>query len=124
VFTDALKAFAENEPCLTLKLAATGLFPITDVVYIAPVVTIDLLKLHRRFHNRLNDLGTSPNQYYLPGNWVPPCTITSDLADDQIAAAVDVCRKSDLFGSTKLVEIALVEFRPIKGISAFSLLEG
>jgi 2'-5' RNA ligase len=107
---------------LTIRLSAVGTFP-TDqgVVYLAPVVTAELLKLHEAFHAWLNGLGISSFDYYRPANWVPHCTVTINLPPERVPIAVDICRRSNVFHTARLVEIALVEYLPVKEICVFPL---
>jgi 2'-5' RNA ligase len=121
-FVDGLGTFATSTGPLTLELEVVGTFPNDKaVVFIAPRVTAELLHLHARFHARLGGFGTEPNPYYLPGNWIPHCTIAIYLADDEVAAVVEACRKSSVFGSARLEEIALLEYPPVRQICTYRL---
>jgi len=123
-FYRELEAFAKSTAPLTVNLSAVGTFPTAQgVVYLAPVVSAELLKLHLAFHARLTDLGLTSTEYYRPEQWVPHCTVAINLPPDSVPAAVAVSRASDVFHKARLVEIALVEYMPIKEIGVF-LLEG
>jgi 2'-5' RNA ligase len=112
-----LKTFAQSVSPLTIKFGAVGTFPTEQgVVYLAPVVTLELLQLHEEFRVRLADLGFSSHEYYRPGNWIPHCTVAINLPPESVPAAVSVCRRSDVFHAVQLVEIALVEYLPVREI--------
>ncbi|MBU0495628.1 MAG: 2'-5' RNA ligase family protein [Chloroflexi bacterium] len=120
---DDLHAFAESEAPLPVSLGAVGAFPSTEgVVYVAPVVTRELLDLHARFHRRLGELGLVSGGHYCPGHWIPHCTIGFELAPDRVPAAVDVCLRSDAFGPAHLTAIGLIEFRPVRELYTFPLI--
>ena len=76
---DVVRSFAESTQAFNIRLASIAIFPGADnVVFLAPVVTTELLTLHQRFHNKLNAAGLSGDPHYLPGAWVPHCTITME----------------------------------------------
>jgi len=47
--------------------------------------------------------------YYLPGNWIPHCTLACGLSLDAIPAAVEVCSRAMLPVTTNVKRIGLVE---------------
>jgi 2'-5' RNA ligase len=114
--------FAKSAAPLTVNLSAVGTFPTAQgVVYIAPVVSSELIKLHQTFHDWLADLGLTSMEYYRPENWVPHCTVAINLPPESVPEAVAVARASDVFGKAQLVEIALVEYMPVKEICVYPL---
>ncbi len=73
-----LNSFAQTRSPLALTLASLGIFPGEQaVVFLAPIVSSSLLDLHRQVHQLLQDTGTLPSTYYLPGHWTPHCTLAS-----------------------------------------------
>lgn len=115
-----LQAFAQSTLPLTVKFGAVATFPTGQgVVYLAPIVTSELLRLHENFHVRLADLSLSSHEYYRPGNWIPHCTVAIDLPPESISAAVNACRTSNVFHEAHLVKIALVEYLPVQEICVF-----
>ncbi|MGD8473379.1 MAG: 2'-5' RNA ligase family protein [Anaerolineae bacterium] len=117
-----LSRFAKATAPLSLDLASAGTFPTAEgVVFLAPAVTQELLEAHRRFHNSLRDRGVDCVDYYLPGKWVPHCTVATGVAPDRMGAALEVCVQSDAFGPVELDEVSLVEFPPVREIYAFPL---
>ncbi len=112
-----LKTFAPSASPLTIKFGAVGTFPTEQgVVYLAPIVTSELLRLHEELGVRLADLGLSSHEYYRPGNWIPHCTVAINLPPASVPAAVNICCTSNLFHTARLVEIALVEYLPVREI--------
>ncbi|MEZ4734679.1 MAG: 2'-5' RNA ligase family protein [Caldilineaceae bacterium] len=117
-----LAAFAAATPPVPVTLAAVGVFPTAQgVVYLAPVVTPDLLAVHRRFHDLLAPLAIPSNAYYLPGNWMPHCTVGFELPADKIGQAVTLCQQADLFRSVTLITVRLIAFRPVRPIFTYEL---
>lgn len=120
---DALLAeFAAVTPPIPVTFSAIGVFSGTQgVVYLAPVVTAELLALHRRFHERLAALAIPSNAYYLPGNWIPHCTVGFELPAEQIGQAVALCQQAHVFHAATLTTIRLIEFRPVRPIFTYHL---
>lgn len=117
-----LAEFAATTTLLPVTFAAVGVFPTTQgVVYLAPVVTPQLLALHARFHALLTQLAIPSNAYYLPGNWVPHCTVGFELPADKIGPAVTLCQGADVFRAVTLTTLRLIEFRPVRPIYTYPL---
>ena len=117
--SELTRVAAETAP-LPITLASVGLFP-TVAVFLAPTVTAELLDLHADVHRRFRHLGTAPWRYYAPGVWVPHCTLASDLAPDQFATALEIARRARLPLECRLVEIGIVEFRPVNQLISRAL---
>jgi 2'-5' RNA ligase len=112
-FDAELAAFAAATAPLPISLVKVGVFP-SVAVFLAPEVTPALLDLHAGFHHRVGPYGSAPWDHYRPGVWVPHCTIAMDLASDQFPAALEIARRAPLPLEGRLVEIGIVEFRPVK----------
>jgi 2'-5' RNA ligase superfamily len=82
-------ALAGPLPAVLLDALAT--FPGSEgALFLATVVTADLLTLHTRVHQALSGQPVTHWPYYLPGRWVPHCTLAQGLGRDEIAAAFRV----------------------------------
>lgn len=114
---EVVEGFAQELPPLRVNLASVGTFPTPEgVVFLAPVVSRALLALHESFSERLAVHKLVAQPYYRAGRWVPHCTVGQSLASGQITAAVEFCRYADVYGRYDLVEMGMVEFRPVKQI--------
>src|SRR5271170_4984984 len=72
-------------PALTVEFAALGLFPgVLPVLWVAPVVTMELLRRHAELAAAL----PAPHPYYRPGSWVPHVTIAQHLEPGRTATAI------------------------------------
>lgn len=117
-----LAEFAATTPPIPVTFSAVGVFPTSQgVVYLAPVVTAELLALHARFHARFATLATPSNAYYLPGHWMPHCTVGFELPADKIGQAVTLCQQANVFQAVTLTTIRLIEFRPVRPIFTYHL---
>jgi hypothetical protein len=115
-----LGLFAAASAPLPITLASVGFFP-QVAIFLAPTVTQQLLALQAELHRRFTRVGTSPWEHYRPGAWVPHCTLATDFTPAQFARALEVVRRVALPIACRLVEIAIVEFRPVRTLAARAL---
>jgi hypothetical protein len=109
--------FARRSSGLSIALSAIGMFPTAEgTLYLAPVVTSELLELHRAFHLELDANGLTSHRYYRPGNWIPHCTVGIGLSSQALACAVDLCLRSEAFVTGNLVEMALIELPDVREV--------
>jgi 2'-5' RNA ligase len=81
------------EPPLPCRFDSLGIFAANPtVLFAAPVVTAELLALHATFHERFRPIATGQSAFYLPGRWVPHCTLAERVPPDLIADAVAIAR--------------------------------
>ena len=117
--SEVLGEFARVCPALRLRWGSIGVFPGTEgVVFLAPVVTGELLELHATVHRMAAVVAGTRREYYLPGRWVPHCTIAEGLAPGDMGATVELARNSAPGGSVSIREIGLVQLGPYRVITA------
>jgi 2'-5' RNA ligase superfamily len=62
---------------LEIAFASLGVFSTEEnVLFLAPVVTPALLDLHATYHAMAERLDATCRPHYLPGRWVPHCTLS------------------------------------------------
>jgi 2'-5' RNA ligase len=84
-------ALAGHGPAL--QLTVLGTFPGSEgVLFLGAVITEDLLALHSRVHQALAGQPVTHWPVYLPGRWVPHCTLAQQLGSDEIATAFRLLR--------------------------------
>jgi hypothetical protein len=118
-FEPEFMAFAAATPTREVHFASVGLFPNGDagVLFLAPVVTPDLLEMHDAFHRLFARYAVSPQSYYLPGNWVPHCSLALNIPRDRLAAAVDASSRSAGLPIRGCYEsIGLMQYLPAKDV--------
>lgn len=122
---DVVALFAEDTPRFNIRFSSIGIFPGTEnVVFLAPVITIELLALHQRFHDRLNAAGLASNAHYLPGAWVPHCTITMEEQLPRTLETIKVIHQEITLKEYAVSSIHVVEFRPVVDLASFKLSGG
>jgi 2'-5' RNA ligase len=76
----ALDRLAPRYPPTPVTFASAGVFPTEErVLFLAPVVTPQLLTLHHAYHSLTAALRPLCRSHYLPGRWVPHCTLAMFL---------------------------------------------
>jgi 2'-5' RNA ligase len=119
----AVEIFAGKTPPFTVSFSSLGIFPgIKNVVFLAPVVTKRLLDIHGRFHEILQSRKIQSDCVYLPGKWVPHCTITRE---DNIAVSLDTMSRvqsQPIFTQFRLSRAQIFKLKPkVVSIATFPL---
>lgn len=118
----SLGTFALRQRALALTLAHTGVFPgAAGVVFLAPVVTRELLEMHLRLHELMREHAESLWEHYQPGRWVPHCTLAVDLEPDRVPRAVAICARHPLPLCGRLESVGVVELSPVRHLYRFPL---
>jgi 2'-5' RNA ligase len=82
---DALRDELRTLAIPSLWLSTLGTFPNTDnVLMLGAVVDGELLAVHSAIHDVLAGQVQSPSAYYLPGSWVPHCTLVQGVEHHQM----------------------------------------
>jgi 2'-5' RNA ligase len=72
-----IERLAARHAPIEIAFASFGVFPTEEnVLFLAPVVTPALLDLHATYHDMAAALPATCRTFYLPGRWVPHCTLS------------------------------------------------
>jgi 2'-5' RNA ligase len=63
---------------------------VENVLMLAAVVDAELLAVHSAIHDVLAGHVKNPSAYYLPGNWIPHCTLLHSVDDEALKKAFAV----------------------------------
>lgn len=117
-----LTSFTESASKFSLLLLSIGAFPTEEgVLFLAPVVTEELLRFHKSFHNAFDDLKEDRWPYYMPGSWVPHCTLSIDIGRERVHEALDTVIKKYRPLIIEVDRIGLVEFHPVNVLKEYTL---
>lgn len=120
--TALLTSRAETMSPLPIELVSFGIFPgESPVLFLEPVVTQELLRLQQELHAALSAFAEGPVRHYIPGNWVPHCTVALDFPPALLGNVIDTCVSTALpiFGHAD--SLALVDFPPLAYLGTFPL---
>ena len=123
VFKPRLQEFAKQKNSLNITLASIGMFATEyPVVFLAPTVTSNLLKLHKEFHDFFRESDNVAWDYYRPEKWVPHCTLAMNLSDDMVSEAIEITRHFSLPIHGRLNRIGVLEFSPNKHLFEYEMI--
>ncbi|WP_088012263.1 2'-5' RNA ligase family protein [Gottfriedia acidiceleris] len=108
-FFDQFDNFYENKPKINITLNSIGSFLNTGTLFFSPIVSRDLVDFHEDYHIYFKQFNDNPNSMYLPGKWVPHCTLANRLSPDKLVEAYHYClnRNDILVGN--LQRVAIIE---------------
>ncbi|SRR5579871_259290 len=108
-----LKKLAASYPPTSFRLSSAGtFFGKEGVLFLAPVVTDSLLKIHDWIHRALPKAVEGNWVYYLPGGWVPHCTLAIRLTPKKLGKGLEVLRRKGVSIQGRYSHLALVETHP------------
>jgi 2'-5' RNA ligase len=112
-----LKEFTLSYKIDSVDFSHLGLFSSKrHGIFIAPIVTTELLQYHQQFHNYFKNDAVGSWEFYLPRNWIPHCTLGFDVHEDKVEQAFSICRKLKLPLEIGISSIGIMEFEPVKEV--------
>lgn len=121
-FLKELYDFSLNIQSFKISFSSIGIFLTEEsVLFFAPVVTKNLLNIHKKYHNTFSQYNYNTIEYYKPNNWVPHCTIAMNLTESQLTNAVEKIKDIFIPFSCNIVGIGLLKFLPNKKIKEFNI---
>ncbi|MCK5225458.1 MAG: hypothetical protein KAQ89_01945 [Planctomycetes bacterium] len=117
------KTFAESIKSFEIFLCSIGSFPIkTRPIFYSPVPTKQLIETHALFHNHISSEDLGCEKYYLPGNWIPHCTIACNIENEDTYRDVFWnCYNTELPITGNVARVGIVEYPPAKEMQCFEL---
>jgi 2'-5' RNA ligase len=108
-----LKKLSSDFPPPPFRLSGLGTFPGKEgVIFLLPVVTTPLLQIHSWLHQVLPQAIEGNWNYYMPGVWVPHCTLCVKLTSRQLSRGLELMRQKFAALSGRFNQVALVEVHP------------
>ena len=93
------------------------------VVFVAPVVTAELLELHSRVQGSMLQHASSTNGYSETNRWFPHATLTMRLTPAEIVEAFRVLGGLRLPVFARGTRVSLLEFPSLRELASWHLLE-
>jgi 2'-5' RNA ligase len=117
----ATKRFTHKAGSIPIQFGSFGGFATEErVLFLSPVITIDLLKLHGAFFKNLGRLSKATP--YKPGHWIPHCTVAMNIPKKDYARAAKKCLKLHLPISGMITHIEILKYLPVEKIERFPFL--
>lgn len=110
---EKLNEFVQTKKKFPAYIGSVGMFTDTNTIFASPIMTESLYRFHRDLHECYSDFDTKDYEWYLPGRWVPHCTLAMmrNDGDEAFYKACDlILREFDkingFFESIGLVKIS------------------
>lgn len=104
-------------------LTHLGLFTKPEpVVFAAPTFTEELLNFHKHLHDLLVTESKNPWEMYLPGKWVPHCTLALGFDLKDLGRIFEKCLELKLPMQVSADQVGVVDFQPMKDVFRFRLI--
>lgn len=112
--SDLLCDLAGHFQVFDISFQSVGIFPNTTV-FLAPLVTRELLDFQKKLHEHFLSFSKLPEMpYFLPGKWVPHCSLAIDFeSGKQLEAIQKILNDVHLPLNGKAVELGLTSFHPV-----------
>jgi 2'-5' RNA ligase len=111
----ALSRFVESCEPLTVSFRGIGRFDEPErVIFLALAADEELTAVHAELHAFLRSMRLASSPVYLPGRWIPHCTVAHHVPADVFDAAVAAARGAFQEFEANLCEIGLVEYAPVR----------
>ena len=117
-----VKAFSKECFRFPITFPAISLIPGEQhTVILSPVPNRPLLDLQQRLYSLLDACAHPPFQRYIPGRWLPHCTLSKELSGPNAMTTMELCRQSAVTGTAEAREVGVIEFRPRRELGTYSL---
>ncbi|MGG0150753.1 2'-5' RNA ligase family protein [Bacillus mycoides] len=126
LYTKRLEEFvAFQENISTVIFPSVGTFPTNGTIFLAPTITDELLRLHHSYHDYFKVFHDNLQSYYVPGKWVPHCTIANGLNLNQFLSVMEyIYEKFDVtLASIEKLKLIKVNYENDFAISSSILTE-
>ena len=111
-YAQIVQNYAKNNHSLEILIVSLGLFrDETNILYLAPQTTDELLKINKYFHSQFSNDNIENWHYYNPNRWVAHCALTANPSFDKIMEAFRLCNNFKIPFKAKADKLALVDFK-------------
>ncbi|MBW3114612.1 MULTISPECIES: 2'-5' RNA ligase family protein [Bacillaceae] len=108
-YIKSLKMFYQDDRALKVVFNTVGSFLNFGTLFLSPTVTRELLDFHTYHHDHFQTFNESANPLYLPGNWIPHCTLANKLSPEKLADGFQHCLERGYKIEAEITDIALIE---------------
>ncbi|MFP3378953.1 2'-5' RNA ligase family protein [Bacillus sp. SIMBA_069] len=121
LYTKKLEEFvAVQENMAAINFPSVGTFPTNGTIFLAPTIIDELLKLHHSYHDNFKTFHDNLNSYYVPGKWVPHCTIANKLHANQFLIAMEYIYEKFDYATASIEKLKLIKVNYEKGFAISS----
>ncbi|KLV14435.1 hypothetical protein CHH55_23935 [Niallia circulans] len=92
-FINKMRTFYKDKEKVRLDFQTVGSFINTKTLFYSPTITEELLDLHSNHHRNFASFIDDKESVYLPGKWIPHCTLANRLSEEKLQDAYNYCLK-------------------------------
>ena len=86
--------FSKTIKPFELSLVSVGTFMTKEnVIFLEPIMTDELMDIHKRFIEYMKDFNGVLNPYYDIDKWMPHCTISIRLSDKELFKGIELLKE-------------------------------
>ncbi|XP_052188765.1 uncharacterized protein LOC127799080 [Diospyros lotus] len=117
-----VKSLASKQEPLSISFSSIGSLPTGEnVLFLAPTPSLSLLQFHLQLCDAMKKEGIEIGEEYSPDSWIPYCPVAEEVPKSRMAEAFTVLRDLKLPVIGFAMDIAVVEFSPVRELSSFML---
>ncbi|WP_456274561.1 2'-5' RNA ligase family protein [Bacillus sp. AK031] len=109
VYIEGMKDFYKDKRAIDICFNTLGTFLNYGTLFFSPTMTNELFDLHQSHHHYFKAFNHTANSLYLPGKWIPHCTLANNLEPERMSEAFTFCLESNHTITGRIKEIALME---------------
>ncbi len=94
---------------LEITFNTIGSFLNSGTLFLSPTVTRELIEFHSNHHKCFHSFHDNPDSLYMPGKWVPHCTIANRLSKEKLSEAFRFCIEREGTFVGQISEVALID---------------
>jgi len=118
-FVRRMDEYSSDKTALNITFGSIGVFSGSGTLFFAPTVTRELIDFHMSHHEHFSEFNDHTDSLYVPGRWVPHCTIANRLSHEKMIEAFSYCvRKNQISGKVKKVALMKVVYENGKCVQA------
>jgi len=92
---EKVKRFSKKIKPFEIKLVSIETFMTSEnVIFLKPIITEELIRIHKEFINHMRDFDGILNQYYDINKWMPHCTIAIRLNDSELVNGMKLLKEN------------------------------
>jgi len=108
-FINEIEIFYKNKRQVQLDFQTIGSFVSTRTLFYSPTVTKGLIDFHSNHHQYFASYNKEEDSLYLPGKWVPHCTLANRLSQEKLQEAYSYCLEINEKIEGKINRIGLIK---------------
>ncbi|TLS36183.1 2'-5' RNA ligase family protein [Pseudalkalibacillus caeni] len=101
--------YYDDKQSIKITFNTLGSFLNYQTLFLAPTITNELITFHSNHHKYFEKFNSNANEYYLPDQWIPHCTLANKISPEKLSEAFNYCLKRNHTIHGSINEIALLE---------------